>query len=617
MTEHEAINGVLGRATVAEAFFAAADAYAGRVAVREHGSDRSLTFTAWAAAASEVAAGLHAAGVRPGQPVALLLDNDADFPVLDMAAVVLGAVPFSLYNTAPVAQLLENVDNSEPPVVIAGAKYASVARELAGLRPSTITSLVIVPADGVDVDPAGAVPGEVGLDELRERGRAAIADGYDARAAAEAVAPDDLVTLVYTSGTTGAPKGVQYRHSGVMFIMRSFRERLGLTPAGRVVAYLPMAHIAERLLGYYMGMAYGATQTLLPELPRLSEALREVRPTRFFGVPRIYEKLLVAAESSASRAAGPDGVAALDALLDERMPRIAEDGPLADAQDGVPDAARAAFDAAREETGLDQAEWLIMSGASCPPALLLRFHALGLRVNEFYGSSESISATSSPPGAMRLGTAGTALPGIELRLGDDGEVLLRGPNITPGYLKDPVRTAEAIDPDGWLHTGDVGVLDADGYVKIVDRKKDIIINSAGKNMSPTNIESAIKLGAPLIAQVVCVGEARPYNVALLVLDADALASFADRHGLTGRTPAELADDPVVRAELERIVAAGNARLSRVEQIKRFGVVPAEWTPGGEELTATGKLKRRSVTQLYADDIDALYAPAHTPSGASR
>ncbi|WP_036725195.1 AMP-dependent synthetase/ligase [Patulibacter minatonensis] len=615
MSGHDAITEVLGRPTVAAAFFAAADAYGDRPAVREHGADRALTFREWAAGASEVAAGLHAVGVRPGQPVALLLDNDADFPVCDMGSVVLGAVPFSLYNTAPVEQLLENIDNSEAPVVIAGARYASVARELVSLRPQVIGTLVIVPAEGVAVDPAGAVPGEVGLDELLRRGRAA--GDFDARERATSVAEDDLVTLVYTSGTTGPPKGVQYRHSGVMFMMRAFRERLGLSPDGRVVPYLPMAHIAERLLGYYMGMAYGATQTLLPDLSRLPEALREVRPTRFFGVPRIYEKLLVAAEASAARAAGPDGVAALDALLDERMPRIAEDGPLEDPQAGVPEAARAAFDAAREETGLDRAEWLIMSGAPCPAPLLLRFHALGIRVNELYGGSENISATANPPEAMRLGTAGRAFPGVELRLADDGEVLLRGPNITPGYLKDPERTAEALDPEGWLHTGDVGVLDADGYLKIVDRKKDIIINSAGKNMSPTNIESAIKLAAPLVAQVVCVGDARPYNVALLVLDSDVLRTFADRNGLPGRTPAELADDPVVRAELERIVAAGNGRLSRVEQIKRFVVVPAEWTPGGEELTATGKLKRRSVTTLYADRIDALYAPAHTATGAAR
>ncbi|WP_169738395.1 AMP-dependent synthetase/ligase [Patulibacter minatonensis] len=610
----ETMTRVLDRPTVAAAFFAAVDAYGDRTAVRQHGSERSLSFAEWAEGASELAAGLHAVGVRPRQPVALLLDNDVDFPVADMGAVILGAVPFSLYNTAPVTQILENIDNSEAPVVIAGARYASVARELVGLRPEIVETLVIVPADGVEVDPAGAVPGEIGLAEIVERGRDT---AFDAREGASIVAGEDLVTLVYTSGTTGPPKGVQYRHDSVMFMLRSFRERLGLSPEGRVVAYLPMAHIAERLLGYYMGMAYGATQTLLPEMPRLAEALREVRPTRFFGVPRIYEKLLVAAEASAARAAGPDGVAALEALLDERMPWIAENGPLEDPQAGVPNAARVAFDAAREEIGLDQAEWLIMSGAPCPAALLLRFHALGLRVNEFYGGSESISGTSNPPGAMKLGTAGTALPGVELRLADDGEVLLRGPNITPGYLKDPERTAEAIDPDGWLHTGDVGVLDADGYVKIVDRKKDIIINSAGKNMSPTNIESAIKLGAPLVAQVVCVGDARPYNVALLVLDADVLRSFADRHGLAGATPAELADDPVVRAELERIVAAGNGRLSRVEQIKRFGVVPAEWTPGGEELTATGKLKRRSVVALYADDIDALYAPAHTPTGGAR
>lgn len=609
---YDAITRVLEQPTLAAGFFAAVDQYDDRPAVRQHGAPGELTFADWGAAASEVAAGLDAAGVRPGDRVALLLDDDARFPVVDMGAVVLGAVPFSLYNTAPVEQLLDNVDNAEPVAIVAGAAYAEKARELVRLRPS-VRVLVVDDADGAAAVPGTAVPGERTLRALRADGT----PGFDARAAAAAVDGADLVTLVYTSGTTGPPKGVQYRHDAVMFMLRSFRERLGLTPAGRVVPYLPMAHIAERLLGYYMGAAYGATQTLLPDLSRLAEALREVRPTRFFGVPRIYEKLLVAAEASAARAAGPDGVAALDALVAERAPIIEASGPLEDPHAGVPDAARVAFDAAREATGLDRAEWLIMSGAPCPAPLLLRFHALGLRVNEFYGGSENISATSNPPGAMRLGTAGKALPGVELRLAEDGEVLLRGPNITPGYLKDPERTAEAIDADGWLHTGDVGVLDADDYLRIVDRKKDIIINSAGKNMSPTNIESAIKLGAPLVAQVVCVGDARPYNVALLVLDADVLRELADRRGLAGTTPAELADDPVVREELDRIVRAGNERLSRVEQIKRFAVVPAEWVPGGGELTATGKLKRRSVTALYADEIDALYAPAHAPAGSPR
>ncbi|MGX6448159.1 AMP-dependent synthetase/ligase [Patulibacter sp. S7RM1-6] len=600
-----AVDGVLAHETVGAAFRAAVEAYGPRTAVREHGVEGGLTFRAWADAADDVARGLHAAGVRRGDRVALLLGNVTAFVIADMGSVLLGAVPFSLYNTAPVEQLLENVDNAEPQVLFAAPEHAEKARELVRRRPGIRTLVLTGAAAG------SAVPGETTLEAL-----CATDHAFDVDGATADVRGADLVTLVYTSGTTGPPKGVQYRHDGVMFVMRAFRERLGLTPEGRVVAYLPMAHIAERLLGYYMGMAYGATMTLLPDLRQLVPALQETRPTRFFGVPRMYEKIDDAMRSAVAAEVGPDGAQALEQLLSERAEAIAAEGPLQH-HERVPEPARRAYEVARRASGLDAAEWLIMSGAPCPPALLLRFHALGLRVNEFYGGSENISATSNPPDAMRLGTAGKALPGVELRLADDGEVLLRGPNVTPGYLKDPERTREAIDEDGWLHTGDVGTLDEDGYLRIVDRKKDIIINSAGKNMSPTNIEAAIKLGAPLVAQVVCVGDARPYNVALLVLDHDVLREVAARHGIDGASTGELARHPVVRDELDAIVARGNARLSRVEQIKRYSVLDRPWTPGGDELTATGKLRRRNVTRLYAEEIDALYVRDAAATGAPR
>lgn len=606
-----AIERVLAQPTLSAAFFAAVDEFGSRIAVREHGTPRELRFAEWGDAVAEVAGGLRALGVRRGDRVALLFPNDLDFHVADMGAVVLGAVPFSLYNSAPVDQLLENVDNAEPRVLIAAAELAEKAREIVRRRPS-VTSLVI--AEGATVlDPADAVAGEISLAELRRRGPA----DFDARAAAAAVRPDDRVTLVYTSGTTGPPKGVQYLHSGVMFAIRGFRQRLGVSPHGRVVAYLPMAHIAERLLGYYMGTVFGCTVTMLADLRQLVPALREVRPTRYFGVPRMYEKIDDAVRATLAEQLPTADRDALEAELAQRAERLAATATAPD-PGALPDALRPSFELARRASGLDQAEWLIMSGAPCPSPLLLRFHALDLRVNEAYGGSENINASCNPPAAMRLGTAGLPYPGVELRLADDGEILLRGPNVTPGYLNDPERTREAIDDDGWQHTGDVGRLDEAGYLRIVDRKKDIIINSAGKNMSPTNIEAAIKLGAPLVAQVACIGDGRPYNVALIALDPDELRRFASDHGLAGAGFSDWAADPVVRAEVQAIVDRGNARLSRVEQIKRFHVIEREWLPGSDEITATGKLRRRTVASGYAERIDALYAqPREAAAGGAR
>jgi len=240
-----------------------------------------------------------------------------------------------------------------------------------------------------------------------------------------------------------------------------------------------------------------------------------------------------------------------------------------------------------------------------------RFHAVGLPIGELWGLSESVIGTGSRSDQIRLGTAGQPYEGTEIRLGDDGEIFIRSPSVTPGYLKDPERTRDAFTDDGWLKTGDLGRFDADGYLSIIGRKKDIIINSAGKNMSPSNIEAAIRGTESLIQNVVCFGDGRPYNVGLIVLDPQAAAEFARSHGLPPAPVAELARHPAVLEHMAAVVEAGNARLSRVEQLKRFAIVEGEWMPGGDELTLTSKVKRASVNEKYADQVDALYASGRT------
>ena len=244
--------------------------------------------------------------------------------------------------------------------------------------------------------------------------------------------------------------------------------------------------------------------------------------------------------------------------------------------------------------------------AATPYTVLEFFHAIGIRVAELWGMSECVLSTSNPPDRIKLGTVGVAIPGVEIRLADDGEILVRGPNVTKRYRDDPTRTAEAIDADGWLHSGDIAVADEDGYLTIVDRKKEIIINSAGKNMSPARIEGAIGEASPLIAQVVAIGEARNYVTALIVLDEDAVSRARDQHALPTE-PRELPHATYVQEAIAAAVQSGNERLARVEQIKAYAVLPGFWAPGGDELTPTMKLKRRVIVKKYAETIEALYA----------
>jgi long-subunit acyl-CoA synthetase (AMP-forming) len=263
--------------------------------------------------------------------------------------------------------------------------------------------------------------------------------------------------------------------------------------------------------------------------------------------------------------------------------------------------------------GLDQVRFATCGGAPVAPESLKFMLALGIQVAEIWGMSECGLGTVNPPGAIRIGTVGPAIPGVQLRLGDDGELLLRGPTVMKGYRNDPARTAEAIGPGGWLHIGDIAAIDDDGYVTITGRKKELIINAAGKNMSPISIEGAVLAASPLIAQAVAVGDRRPYIVALIVLDPEAAAAFAARHGITSPAPAVLADHPAVRAAVGAAVDAANTRLSRVEQIKRFAILPTFWEPGGDEITPTMKVKRRAITAKYTDVIESLYAAAGEPT----
>jgi long-chain acyl-CoA synthetase len=411
----------------------------------------------------------------------------------------------------------------------------------------------------------GSHPEAVSWDELLASAPAA----FDAATAAAAVGSGDLATLIYTSGTTGVPKGVELTHANVVAQCGALRETLGPEPGLRAISWLPMAHIAERLCTHYLPMQLGWSVTCLDQPRGIAALLPEVRPQFFFSPPRLWEKLRAA--TIARLGEQPDGPEALAAL------------------------------------GLEDVSVAIVGAAPCPAEVVEFWHAAGLPLCEVYGMSETTGvATINAPGATRTGTVGRPLPGVEVRLSDEGEVLVRGPVVMRGYRHLPAATAETLDDEGWLHSGDVGAFDADGYLRIVDRIKELIINAAGKNMSPANIEGAIKSAGPLIGCVCAIGDARPFNTALVTLDAEAAAVFARAHRLDGDL-AQLAADPRVRAEVDAVMARANERLARVEQIKRYTLLPGEWLPGGDELTPTMKLKRRPIAAKYAAEIEAMYA----------
>ena len=460
--------------------------------------------------------------------------------------------------------------------------------------------------DNVIVVDGAAPPGTMSLAEVEGSN-----PGFDVTAAAAAIGPDDLMTLIYTSGTTGPPKGVQLSHRNIMAAAKATEEIIPLEPGGRLISWLPAAHIAERMAHHYLPVIYAGSITTCPNPREVLSYLPQVHPTWFFAVPRIWEKLkagleaMQAAQPEEQRRPIQDAIQAATERV--RLKQRGEPVPQ-ELEAAVAQADEQIFSKLRAMLGLDQVIAVNVGAAPTPVEVLEFFHALGIELAELWGMSETCGfGTCNRPGEVKIGTVGPASPGAELRIADDGEVLIRGSFVMLGYRNQPEKTAETIDSEGWLHTGDIGEIDGDGFLKIVDRKKELIINAAGKNMSPANIEAAIKTGSPLIGQAFCIGDARPYNTALIVLDADFAPQWAAQHGLEGKTLEELATEPEMVNAIQTGIDEANSHLARVEQIKKFTIVRGDWVPGGDELTPTMKLKRKPIVAKYDAEIEAMYA----------
>jgi long-subunit acyl-CoA synthetase (AMP-forming) len=564
------------------------------VVLRTPGDGVTITWAEWDRRVRAIAAGLAALGVARGDTVGLMMTNRPEFHLVDAAALHLGATPFSIYNTSAPEQIEYLFSNAGNKVVFCDERFLPRVREVTA---ATLEHIVCVD---------GPAEGAMSLADLESRGDA----GFDFEATWRAVESSDLATIIYTSGTTGPPKGVELTHANVIAETDATRAVFDVSPGDRGVSYLPAAHIADRVTGQYFAILFGIQVTCVADLTKLGEALVDARPHALFAVPRVWQKIKAGIDAGLAAQTGVKkrladwairaGIRASRAELDGRAlpPTLALEHRIAD---------RLVLSKLRARLGLDECRGPSSGASAIAPEILEFFWGLGIRIYEVWGMSETGGATTAnTPGHTKLGTVGRTFPGMEVKLASDGELLTRGPAVMRGYRGDAEKTAATIDGDGWLHTGDIATVDGDGYVTIVDRKKELIISAGGKNMSPSNIENAIKASTSLIGQVVAIGDDRPYITALAVLDPEMAAGFAARHGISSTSPAELIAHPEVRAAVAAGVKAGNERLARAEQLKRIRLLPAMWEPGGDELTPTMKLRRKPIAEKYAHEIETLY-----------
>ncbi|WP_241383367.1 AMP-dependent synthetase/ligase [Rhodococcus sp. CH91] len=584
--------------TLCEAFQTTSAAYPDTIALRTPDDSVRYTWRQYAERVARLAAGLAGLGVERGDTVGLMLTNRPEFHLLDTAAIHLGAVPFSIYNSLTAEQIAYVLGNAGNRVMITEEQFVPVLRQALG--DTNVEHLICVD---------GKPEGTLSLADLE----AAADPSFDFEAAWKAVQPSDLLTLIYTSGTTGPPKGVELTHANLLAELEATSSYLPTGPDDRILSYLPDAHIANRWGSHYSSLYSGMQITTLDDLKQAITVLPSLRPTLFGAVPQVWYKLKAAIDKTLAEESSPvKKKLALWAIdVGRTRARLQSDGkpvPRAlELQHAVAD--RLVLSSIRAKLGLDQVRAAVTGAAAISPEVLEFVLALGIPCSEVWGMSEtSCVVTMNRPGAIRIGTVGQAVPCATVKVAEDGELLVSGPLLMKGYRNDPEKTSEAIDSDGWLHTGDIGEIDADGYVRLIDRKKEIIVNAAGKNMSPANIEGTLRAACPMLGGAVAIGNDRPYNVALLALDPDALTVFAEQHGLEG-THEELTRHPAVLEAVAKSVEEANTKLSRVEQIKKYTVLTSVWEPSGDELTPTMKLKRKPIDAKYAVEIDELYAQA--------
>ena len=608
LAERAAIDAAVSGKTVCTAFADAVAKWGEKPALRwkDDGDWRTLTWRDYRDEVAAVTLALRSLGFGPGQFGLIMARNAPEHVIADLGLVHAGGAAISVYNTLAPEQLEYVANHSE--ATVAFVEDAGFLEKFLAIRSRTpkLQHLVLVRGDA----PEGVMTWE----SLLARGRElSSAEPKAFEESWRAVGPEDTISLIYTSGTTGPPKGVVYSHNNIIWTLESVQRFWAIEPQ-TLVSYLPLAHVAERFTSQWRGIADGHEVWLCPDPNQLLPFLVEARPTFFVGVPRVWEKLMaglragIAAEPEEAKRQMVQG--AVEAAISAY--RLRHEGkPVPEELATVVERAQPLFVLLRSKVGLDRCTTAITSTAPCRPEVHEFWAALGMPLYEVWGMSELTGpATVVPMDDHQAPSIGRPMPGVEVRLGEDGELLVRGGNVMVGYYKEPGKTSEIIDAQGWVHSGDIAEPGPNGQFRIIDRKKELIITSAGKNISPANLESLAK-SSPIIGQAVAVGDSRNFISVLVVLDPQVAPAWAKARGIGATTMAELTEDPTVIEEVRRALTAGNTHLSRVEQFKRFTILPTEWSPESEELTPTMKLKRRVIYSKYGPQIEAMYA---TPPG---
>ncbi|MEV7611769.1 AMP-dependent synthetase/ligase [Streptomyces sp. NPDC089799] len=571
------------------------------------GGWETLTWSEVRRKVAVLAAGYAALGVERGEHVLMMMGNRPEHWLTDLALVHLGAVPVTVYGTSAPEQIAHIARHSRARLaVVEGARELPRWEPLLADSGARLERLVVVEAEEAGGHGTYASLYASGV-------RLHSPDAFEK--SWQEARPEDALTVVYTSGTTGDPKGVRLTHRNIVLQAVRLDRNTDLPEHAEHISYLPLAHIAERILGVYLPLLRAAHVRLCADPTAVAAAVRELRPVQFFGVPRVWEKL--AASVRAVLAKLPeDQRAAIGAANDLARTRAAHH----ERGEEVPEATAAAYARAKERVldplltlaGLDRLLWTASATAPMPIDVTRFWAGWGITIMDAWGLTETSGVcTVNSPGAFRLGSVGRPIEGLELRIAEDGEIFTRGATVFDGYLQPDGSVVSAGDAEGWFPTGDIGRLDEDGFLWLTDRKKELIITSTGKNVAPALVENTVK-EHPLIGQALVHGDGRSYLVALLVLDPELAPAWAAAHGIEDTALEALAGHPLVREEIARAVAAANARLNRTEQIKKYRVLTGEWGPETGELTPSLKLRRRVVRARHADLIDGMYdqdAPA--------
>lgn len=568
---------------------------------------RDLTWAEYHTQVTEAAAGLQTLGLSVSDFVAIMAGNRPEHGAADLAATMAGGTGVTVYSTFAPEEVQYVASNCGAKVAVvenlgAMKTWESIKSELPDLR-------YVVMLD--DADHYSTSDWMLSWDDLLQRGRGALAADQECLNRVRAqITPDSLATLIYTSGTTGVPKGVMITQRNVVWTAESVRRAVDIPPNPRLVSYLPLAHIAERISTHYNGIYLAGEVYFCPDLAQVLEYIQKARPQVFVGVPRVYEKFhaRIAANFANHEKAGLIKKAlhnATEVIEAEQAGR--NPGLLGKLKRGLFE--KLVFSKVRAQMGLDQVSVAITAAAPISRDLIVFFNAIGVPLNELYGMSENTGpATTNRPYQNNMGSVGTPLPGVEISLAEDGEVLIRGGIVAAGYFKKPEDTAETFDAQGWLHSGDLGQLEADGSLRIVGRKKEIIITAAGKNVAPAKLETMVK-NDPLVSQVCMIGDGRRFLSMLVAIDPEEAPAWAAANGVEFTDLASFAKDPVVVEKVSQLVDEANGHVSQVERIKKFTIVPDNWSPDTGEITPSLKLKRRVVIDKYTDAIEAMYAGA--------